>query len=391
MGLVEIFCAICGCPLQGVEYDPDALPKEGTKWLKEFRVIGKTNFSVRISHGTSELNFNISALGSIPAGNGPYVDIEDTNGVSNAWRLGSGYGPWQVYEADEIGTVLFPIHTACLSIIQHALSWRKHQTPSASSVMTMEDFYKVLCQQHERNSVATETMSPETAAAFGLQGLEWEHGYYGARQFWSQEWESEDQWEWLCADPIKIPTLTSDILSRLNPLPRESHSATQETALFSHTRITSQHSPTPFLEELPTEVLDHITSFLQTSSIIYLRRCSKTLAARLPIGQKFWREQILSGRLVGYLWDLDYDQCRQLALEEDEGMANKAWDWNRLAKSLMRDYFNEPDLELSKGYTAEWQARLENMNLKCKGDWVPGSIGLINRRRIWKIVQNMKL
>lgn len=42
---------------------------------------------------------------------------------------------------------------------------------------------------------AAQSMSPEAAVAFGLQGLEWEHGYYGARQFWGQEWESEDQWE----------------------------------------------------------------------------------------------------------------------------------------------------------------------------------------------------
>lgn len=59
----------------------------------------------------------------------------------------------------------------------------------------MEDFYKVLCQQHERNMKAAQNMSPQAAVAFGLQGLEWEHGYYGARQFWGQEWESEDQWE----------------------------------------------------------------------------------------------------------------------------------------------------------------------------------------------------
>ncbi|KAH9207212.1 hypothetical protein DL95DRAFT_483582, partial [Leptodontidium sp. 2 PMI_412] len=343
------------------------------------------------SHGASEHTFNISALGSIPAGNGPYVNIEDTKGIENSWRLDSGYGPWQVYESDETGSVLFPIHTACLSIVQHALCWRKHQRITASSLTTVEDFYKVLCQQHERNMKAAQNMSPQAAVAFGLQGLEWEHGYYGARQFWGQEWESEDQWEWLCADPMKNLTLSSDILSCLLPIPRRPQSAMQETSSISHATIESQHSHGPFLEELPTEVLDHITFFLQTSSIIRLCRCSKTLAARLPTGQKFWREQILSGRLVGYLWDLDYDQFRQFAREEDESMTNQAWDWKRLAKSLRKDHFGEANLDLSTGYTAKWQACLENMNLKHKEDFIPGSIGLINRRRIWKIVQDVKL
>lgn len=31
MGLVEIFCALCGCPLQEVAYDPDLLPTDCTK------------------------------------------------------------------------------------------------------------------------------------------------------------------------------------------------------------------------------------------------------------------------------------------------------------------------------------------------------------------------
>lgn len=72
-------------------------------------------------------------------------------------------------------------------------------------------------------------------------------------------------------------------------------------------------------------------------------------------------------------------------------MTNQAWDWNRLAKSLRKDHFGEANLDLSTGYTAKWQVCLENMNLKHKEDFFPSSIGLINRRRIWRIVQGVKL
>lgn len=121
------------------------------------------------------------------------MDISNTNGLSNSFRLGEDCGPWIVYEANDEASVLFPIHGACFSITQKVLQWNEIHGRTRPS--TMEHFYNALYRQYERNIEARATMRPDLAVTFGSQGLEWEHEFYGARQFWGQDWECEEGWE----------------------------------------------------------------------------------------------------------------------------------------------------------------------------------------------------
>ena len=66
-------------------------------------------------------------------------------------------------------------------------------------------------------------------------GIEWDHEYYGARQFWADEWDTAAGWEHLCADPSSgnIPSLTAYIVSELPEASPPSTTPSIEQALAS--------------------------------------------------------------------------------------------------------------------------------------------------------------
>lgn len=83
------------------------------------------------------------------------------------------------------------------------------------------------------------------------------------------------------------------------------------------------------LETLPTEVLAFIASFPGPISTLQLTRCSQVLQSALPLDQAFWRDALISGSLVDYLWDLEPTLC----LKKDSDLT-MTWDWKRLAQGL---------------------------------------------------------
>ena len=106
-----------------------------------------------------------------------------------------------VYEILEVPdgneAMLFPIHDRCLELLQRLCEHRTKQICPSSSQdkvpTTLEAFCHALCRRRERNQ------APDLIVAnyyYGKSGgLEWEHDYYGARQFWADEWETEPGWE----------------------------------------------------------------------------------------------------------------------------------------------------------------------------------------------------
>lgn len=72
-----------------------------------------------------------------------------------------------------------------------------------------------------------------------------------------------------------------------------------------------------------------MTSFSGPVAKLQLANCSQLLRSKLPIDQAFWRNALVSGSLVDYLWDLEPDLC----LQKDSG-SDTTWDWRRLGQDL---------------------------------------------------------
>jgi len=274
---------------------------------------------------------------------------------------------YRVFHAKPNGDVLFPIHEACISVVQNVLRDRNQGIPTSKPCATLETFYHSLCKQYKRNVAAP------WQNGYGLSGLEWDHNYYGARDLQGyNDWEGCHGDEvrgliylydlllileqWYCANPINIPDLTTFVLSLLPQISNllESPNA-QELHVSTEAPTTSEE---PRLEGLPTEILLHISTFLPISSVFALRLSSKTLASRLYLDQQFWFQHLLSGSLIPYLWDLE---SKALHAKNQ----NAKWDWKALAKLLAR----KDTIMMGKEGMAD----------------VP--IGLRNRCRIWKIIE----
>lgn len=117
------------------------------------------------------------------------------------------------------------------------------------------------------------------------------------------------------------------------------------------------------------ELLWHIVSYLPTQSIMSLKRCSKLIDRSLPITQRFWRDELVAGAVVQYLFDLDDDQIREKDAEL-EG-TNEQWDWKGLV------------IELSIMQRAE--------TLWDDSCWEDPALphGFRNRCRIWRIAEDI--
>lgn len=210
--------------------------------------------------------------------------------------------------------------------------------------------------------------------------------------------------QWLCADPLFFEEdTTSYILSLLRPcneviisppytltqLTTSSSSSTTSIGFFPNSTSSNGHG----LESLPQEVLSMIISHLSTRDIFRIQRCSKTLAIRLPLDQQFWREALISGELISWLWDLDRDECRAVDRLRNEKSRRK-WDWRRLVLTLAKDPFPTKTMDLSESLPeakdwSEWFADETSIAVNDGLENIPA--GLRNRRRIWKIIKGIPI
>lgn len=122
------------------------------------------------------------------------------------------------------------------------------------------------------------------------------------------------------------------------------------------------------IERLPTELLDQTIAYISAYEAFSLHCASKTLARKLPLDNNSWRENILSGNGLPYLWDLDIEwlnKQHQKHSAKSKG-ADAAWNWKAVGQLLATKHFplKSPDPRI---------------------DDLPN--GLWNRRRIWSIVE----
>jgi hypothetical protein len=151
------------------------------------------------------------------------------------------------------------------------------------------------------------------------------------------------------SDPINILNISDKILHRLQALSPESTA----TASPSHGGFKKR------LETLPSELFEPIVEMMAPVHNPPLQ-CTRLLHS------SHWLQGFLGCKLLPYLWDLD-------ARDVQEKLSEKGateWDFERLVRQLAQEGIWE--------YFGRGQAD-------------PALLGIRNRRRIWKLVEDMEV
>ena len=145
------------------------------------------------------------------------------------------------------------------------------------------------------------------------------------------------------------------------------------------------HKATSNLESLPNEIIKQIVSFLPVTATLNLRCCSKSIASKVSLDQMFWRDELIVGDLVPWLWDLDVKECHA---KDRSG----SWDWKQLAQTLRQAKIFESALKESvAGGEANRHERtiIDNVHDTdvCMRD---APLGLQNRCRLARLVKDIE-
>ena len=145
------------------------------------------------------------------------------------------------------------------------------------------------------------------------------------------------------------------------------------------------HKTTPTLESLPNEIIKQIVSFLPVTTTLTMKYCSKCLAAKVSLDQMFWRNGLIAGDLVPWLWDLDVNECH---VKDRSG----SWDWKQLAQTLRQAKIFESALKESvAGGNADGPQRkiIENVH-DTDVRMSDAPLGLKNRCRLVRLIKDIE-
>ncbi|KAH7271046.1 hypothetical protein B0J15DRAFT_388942 [Fusarium solani] len=345
MGFSFVYCVVCGCPFDIPPHDEvfdeehnwaseDPLEDETKQWLCRVRLLGATSSLEQFTTPPFRMPKNESTTSGLFVSD--FAGWAFTEGLY--FRLG-GSSYRVLSSAKDTDDVLFPLHDGCLTILQHVLTWRARLSPEGGSPPDLMRVYRAFCAQFSCNVQGKRRIAKERgfygSTDYMEYGLEFDHGYYGARKFWASEgWEPTKANEWYCNDPINVENLSEFVSALLTEEPLE---ARHKEDARSHTNFEVSNlkaSLQPSLEYLPPEILDLVASFLPTSSTLRLRTCSNTLMSRIILDQQFWRRQLLDGCVAPYIWELrDVGRCSKTpVIPADKTLGHH--DWKGLARKL---------------------------------------------------------
>ncbi|RMJ10590.1 hypothetical protein CDV36_009803 [Fusarium kuroshium] len=377
MGFSFVYCVVCGCPFDIPPRDEvfdeehnwaseDPLEDETKQWLCRIRLIGATSSLEKFTTPPFRMPRNESTTPGLFISD--LADWSITEGLY--FRLG-GSSYRVLSSAKDTEDILFPLHDGCLTILEHVLTWRARLSPEGGSPPSLMDVYKALCAQFACNVQEKRRIAKESgfygSTDYMEYGLEFDHGYYGAREFWASEgWEPTKTNEWYCNDPINVQHLSEFVSTLLAEKP--STAGHEDYARAKTSFEPNLKAPLrPSLDSLPREILDLVASFLPTQSTLRLRVCSKTLMSHIALDQQFWRRQLLDGCVAPHIWDLsDVDRySKSLVTAADKTLGHH--DWEGLVRKLaQRDRIIKED---------------ESMP--------PPPWGLRNRCRIWALATRL--
>ncbi|KAF4458779.1 f-box domain cyclin [Fusarium albosuccineum] len=374
MGFSSVYCVICGCPFDIPPRD-DGLDDDNN-WSSDDPLEDETKQSqpTPTKHNSVEFDMPKNETAVVNLFVSEPADWAITDGFY--FRLG-GVEYRVLTTANQSDDVLFPLHESCLSILQHVLAWRAELSPETESTPSLATVYKNLCAQFSRNVAEKRRITKDTGFSGSTDymdyGLEFNHEYLGAREFWvSEGWEPTKANEWYCNDPIDIPDL-ADFITKLLARMSSEHRIDATGSNADICSSTIQTAPSPCLEGLPTEILDLIVNCLVTPSVMHLRQSSKTMASSIELDQSFWHKKLLQGSAIPYLWDLgNVDKyLKSLNFEADEEsrrfVKSGSENWRGLAQKLAQ-----------KDNIIKMEASVPSM------PW-----GLRNRCRIWALANRL--
>ncbi|KAG6985323.1 hypothetical protein G7Y79_00110g101640 [Physcia stellaris] len=125
-----------------------------------------------------------------------------------------------VYVAlDHDDDMVFPIHKACLQIIERLCQTRQLQAHASKTEKpaSLLDFCDGLRKQRWSNCEVSNNPFNRDDYYARSGGLEWPHGYYGARQFWTDEWDEEPDGRPLAVQDMPTNKQLADRLGWLLP------------------------------------------------------------------------------------------------------------------------------------------------------------------------------
>lgn len=365
------YCCVCGCPFSALEIDPDVrgslysydheiVKTEDTEWFRQCTAIDQNTFFI------AEEDDELRSVEGIDALVHQIESIEASRHITlNKFLRGS-----------ELDGPVYAMHNSCMAIAERARRHRffrsTHPAPPKSAVL--QNFYVSLKRLHYR--IASQSHS-----------VRWDHGYYGAARFWRNFWGQERGWEWLCADPSHIPGLTDWVLSQLRPVSDATAASSSSPRKYTVADDAREY-PRPALDGMPIDVLNRITSFLPCASTLRLRRASKSLANRVELAPSFWRDALVRGELVSFLWDLDAQKCAQRAYAQH--------DWRGLARSLRAHKFVQAALRRSlrqrpvEGYGIGYLDFYRSVAAQDPDFETDAPVGLLNRCRIVQVVGDVE-
>ncbi|KAI0836853.1 hypothetical protein F5Y06DRAFT_272434 [Hypoxylon sp. FL0890] len=265
------------------------------------------------------------------------------------------------YGSDESGEwALTPYyiatHRACLEVAETTM----HHSPHDIVVRDLRTLWKVLRMRFEVDD--NYYMSSESETVGRPQRIQLHHAYYmpfrpsplamgytPGEQADAAAASNQKMERWEAAYPLHVSDMTEVILDNLRTLPPAS--ATIPEAVPFHKKFLA----------LPPELQNHICSFLAS-------RHGMPSVCNGLLPQWVWREVLLAGRCLPFLRDFDVSVVKSFCSQWDRDRRDCEPNWELLVRKLSQEAWGIFDAEKSC--------------LK-----VPN--GLRNRRRIWKLVEEM--
>ncbi|KIN00562.1 hypothetical protein OIDMADRAFT_145999 [Oidiodendron maius Zn] len=221
------------------------------------------------------------------------------------------------------GPIYLPVHRHCLHIADCFI-----QSVDASMHTSSEEYHGKITSIRQLWEVLYRRLEGYILADQWV--LQEPHDYFGGKSCRSMEWEPPNDPPYgalLEENPVEIPNITKSILQNLEPIPTG----------------------------LPTGLISNVQDTDDFQWVNNLRNTG--LVCDYTYSQDWWCRALIHKKMLPWLWDIDIHEIR-------ERQQSGNWNWELLARQLSQVEIHEP----------------HDTTLKLP-------LGLRNRRRIWRILE----
>ncbi|RGP63790.1 hypothetical protein FSPOR_8397 [Fusarium sporotrichioides] len=329
-----IFCTICGMNIRGSE----CVVYLGPYWPEvDCPSLKVSDQELTRYKARPDIHWGQAVL---PSGLGVYPPEEhDRNWHGN--DLPDGIAPERMYIA---------VHPACEDMAKRVM-----KTSSNAKIHSTGDLWLVLerrCASHLYREGLEYISYHKTGFIPKIPHTETgDHSYAGYYVPWDCLIYCSNQWDgWWDDDPVDIPNLTTELMSNLEKVDPSSNPPLQG-----------------LLESSPNEIKSQICSIMQGGEL--------SLDCNYLMPQSMWAQVFFQ---IPFLWDLDTQVVYEKTGSSKDDL--EKWNWEKLTRQVMRRVELSPDEVMTIDEEDTWSYSNFGLN-------VPG--GLVNRRRIWQILEEM--